>query len=636
LSERDVDAIFSSIGVLHPLHRDFLRRLEERFAQWPAVQLFGDIFSDMAPALKLYISYVNNYDHSCEQLMQLMQDKKVSLLLARCAQKSRSLLDLPSYMIMPVQRMPRYELLLRELIRSTSEDHVDWKNLKAAQAVITEINRLINEQKRQCEGRTKLVRIQQRMNNAPKLLVAGREFVKEMNVKVHTHSALGRNARQLFIFSDIAILTTPDPEFDFKELISYENLNLEPNPDDEEMLELKNDSQTWEFYMDTKLRKMELLDAIDQALHKYNSRQMRSHSISEHTVRRMGLKQLLPPQLGVRVIAADLVDDTSRDPYVKVKVNDRCFVTQTIKHSMRPIWNESFLLKVDDIGNDFLDIELWDKNLIRADTLIAKGRMSIGIMKEFLKEIEMEQWLQLAPMDIDGHGYYYILLGLTVHAFGHDSVPTDALKVVQTQQATQLWEDKGTSTNVHAAFYRPNVPTGYWSISDICVPTRRSSDPVTSIAVTSNTNMGTKGAYIKPPLDYMLLWTDEKTGAATPCSIWRPVAPPGYLALGYVVQAGSRSQKPPFNAVGCVHCSAVLRGKTSSVPEWSDRGSGGKHDIAIWGVEAEVPSSYLVGCYLANTEYNRPTHMGAFCLNRTALVEEPEAATPPTPTPSGQ
>ena len=41
-------------------------------------------------------------------------------------------LDLRAYLIQPVQRVPRYRLLLIELLKHTRESHPDWVDLKAA------------------------------------------------------------------------------------------------------------------------------------------------------------------------------------------------------------------------------------------------------------------------------------------------------------------------------------------------------------------------------------------------------------------------------------------------------------------------------------------------------------------------
>lgn len=38
--------------------------------------------------------------------------------------------DIFAYMIMPVQRIPRYQLLLRDLLKHTDKDHVDYESLQ--------------------------------------------------------------------------------------------------------------------------------------------------------------------------------------------------------------------------------------------------------------------------------------------------------------------------------------------------------------------------------------------------------------------------------------------------------------------------------------------------------------------------
>ena len=53
-----------------------------------------------------------------------------------------------SLMIMPVQRIPRYQLLARELLKLTHEDHIDYSPLKAALEKITQVGATINESKR--------------------------------------------------------------------------------------------------------------------------------------------------------------------------------------------------------------------------------------------------------------------------------------------------------------------------------------------------------------------------------------------------------------------------------------------------------------------------------------------------------
>ena len=51
-------------------------------------------------------------------------------------------------MIAPVQRIPRYQLLLRDLMNRTSQTHSDYKNIEEAMKLVMSIAGSINEQMR--------------------------------------------------------------------------------------------------------------------------------------------------------------------------------------------------------------------------------------------------------------------------------------------------------------------------------------------------------------------------------------------------------------------------------------------------------------------------------------------------------
>jgi hypothetical protein len=91
---------------------------------------------DLAPTLKLYVEYVNKFDDAMVAYGDLSKNnQKFAEFLATAKTNAAINLDLASILIMPVQRIPRYELLLRELIKCTTEMHVDWNNLQKAQKV---------------------------------------------------------------------------------------------------------------------------------------------------------------------------------------------------------------------------------------------------------------------------------------------------------------------------------------------------------------------------------------------------------------------------------------------------------------------------------------------------------------------
>lgn len=71
--------------------------------------------------------------------------------------------DLPTLLIMPVQRIPRYELLLREALKHTDERDADKALLSKALTGITEINHWINDKKKEQERTVHVFEIEKRL-----------------------------------------------------------------------------------------------------------------------------------------------------------------------------------------------------------------------------------------------------------------------------------------------------------------------------------------------------------------------------------------------------------------------------------------------------------------------------------------
>ena len=73
----------------------------------------------MADFLKMYTQYVNGYDNAMATINRLNKKKTFKKFLET---KQREIgQSLMSYLIMPIQRIPRYVLLLKELIKNTVE-----------------------------------------------------------------------------------------------------------------------------------------------------------------------------------------------------------------------------------------------------------------------------------------------------------------------------------------------------------------------------------------------------------------------------------------------------------------------------------------------------------------------------------
>jgi hypothetical protein len=78
--------------------------------------------------------------------------------------------------------LPRYELLLRELLKETPEDHDEYEDVKTALDKMTKTNIFINEGLKEENPRAvfELVNLMKNAGSAPDLVVLGRGLIRKL------------------------------------------------------------------------------------------------------------------------------------------------------------------------------------------------------------------------------------------------------------------------------------------------------------------------------------------------------------------------------------------------------------------------------------------------------------------------
>ncbi|MES1917568.1 MAG: hypothetical protein MHM6MM_009279, partial [Cercozoa sp. M6MM] len=96
----------------------------------------ADIFFKFGPFLKLYKKFCARHDRALAFAEKASAVKKLMKKQNKTAREPLTLSGLRRLMIAPVQRLPRYILLLSELLRHTASDHADYGDLQAAVALL--------------------------------------------------------------------------------------------------------------------------------------------------------------------------------------------------------------------------------------------------------------------------------------------------------------------------------------------------------------------------------------------------------------------------------------------------------------------------------------------------------------------
>jgi hypothetical protein len=164
VSKEQVTEVFSGVfETIVLLSRTLLSDLELRMTKWSPDTLLGDIFIKIVDFMKVYVGYIENFDTSIRVRQELLKSKRYRALLEKCAGEPGERHDLASFLIMPVQRLPRYILLLRELYKHTPPTHADEPLLAKAVEKVSAVAEFVNEKKRSAEQLMQLMALQQQL-----------------------------------------------------------------------------------------------------------------------------------------------------------------------------------------------------------------------------------------------------------------------------------------------------------------------------------------------------------------------------------------------------------------------------------------------------------------------------------------
>ena len=156
LTPAEARGVFANADHLLRLNSSLLQSLERELAKnGPSLACVGKILFEFAPFFRVYMSYIDRYEEQVRTLEDLCVEKKgLTELIEQCRQNPKCRgLALKSHLIMPVQRIPRYKMLLSELADRTEDKHPDAANVLKAKEKIGNVAKQINESIRQQENR---------------------------------------------------------------------------------------------------------------------------------------------------------------------------------------------------------------------------------------------------------------------------------------------------------------------------------------------------------------------------------------------------------------------------------------------------------------------------------------------------
>lgn len=193
MTSEDIITIFQNIEQLHDMHHKLFTDFEDLrncgAGNGELINKLGSTFMNYMPYFKAYTKYVNNYEKGVE-LLRVLRNKNPKLEewitfneKVLCENRGENL-NLESLMITPVQRIPRYLLLLKEIIAqgqksnaakslltpsyTRGKEGAGGLELEEAYKKLLDVAKLINDSFRLNEARQRVVDLDQRFKGLDK------------------------------------------------------------------------------------------------------------------------------------------------------------------------------------------------------------------------------------------------------------------------------------------------------------------------------------------------------------------------------------------------------------------------------------------------------------------------------------
>ncbi|XP_064175328.1 FYVE, RhoGEF and PH domain-containing protein 6-like [Anguilla rostrata] len=299
VEERVLNQILYYLPQLYELNRDLLRELEERVARWDDQQCLADIFVTKGPYLKMYSTYIREFDGNVALLDEqcrknpgfaaAVRDFEMS---PRCAN-----LALKHYLLKPVQRIPQYQLLLTDYLKKLPEDSSDYKDTQAALSIVKEVANHANDIMKQGDNFQKLMQIQYSLNGHHEIVQPGRVFLKEGVLKKLSRKVM--QPRMFFLFNDALLYTTPvqSGQFKLNNMLSLAGMKVSKPSQEAYQNELNIESVERSFILSASsaTERDEWLEAISRAIEDHTRKKITFyHSKSQEEAGGVGLDSGAP------------------------------------------------------------------------------------------------------------------------------------------------------------------------------------------------------------------------------------------------------------------------------------------------------------------------------------------------------
>ncbi|CAD8080927.1 unnamed protein product [Paramecium sonneborni] len=209
-SQDNVKFMFNLDSILY-FNQEFLEKLkgQENNVRWkPYAQIMGEVTVLLA-GFKFYYDYCREFDASNKMRVHYFNTnqvyKKFFIDLDNNKSSQLNSQNIDNYLIKPVQRLPKYILLYKDLLKHTNEDHPDYKNISSCLKIFQEINDKNNIEMKVHLEQLKLIELQNLFGQYIKIAEPNRVYNFEEVCSIYTDKK--ENNVILYAFNNLLLFT---------------------------------------------------------------------------------------------------------------------------------------------------------------------------------------------------------------------------------------------------------------------------------------------------------------------------------------------------------------------------------------------------------------------------------------------
>ncbi|XP_068239225.1 protein vav isoform X2 [Palaemon carinicauda] len=209
IGEEQCKKIFSTIPKMVRIHK-ILHQGLKKAQNNPENCNVSQVFLTNQEELLIYGEYCANLSVAQQELEDLMKNNdsvrtKIQDLQNHVKEGKHQFRE---YLVVPLQRILKYHLLLRELIRSTPQTHNDYENLQRAHEAMMDLSDYINEVKRDSEMQQIIKDLQNSIMDMPLEISNMEDLGKlrhdgDIRIECHPHPI---KKRYVFVFDKVMIM----------------------------------------------------------------------------------------------------------------------------------------------------------------------------------------------------------------------------------------------------------------------------------------------------------------------------------------------------------------------------------------------------------------------------------------------